>query len=45
MIQFFILFGPSGNLIIYSDIDYTLDKSNQKNIIITIRLLGGGLVY
>jgi hypothetical protein len=45
MIRFFISFKLSGNLVIYSDIDYILDKSNQKNIIIIIRLLGKGLVY
>jgi hypothetical protein len=33
------------NLVIYSDTDYTLDKSDQKSIIITIKLFGGGLVY
>jgi hypothetical protein len=45
MIWFFILLRPSRNLVIYSDTDYILDKSNQKSIIITIRLLGRGLVY
>jgi hypothetical protein len=45
MIRFSILFGRSGNLVIYSDADYASDKSNQKNIIAAIGLLGGGLVY
>jgi hypothetical protein len=45
MIRFFILFRQNRNLVIYLDADYASDKSNQKSIIITIKLLGGGLVY
>jgi hypothetical protein len=45
IIRFSILFKLSRNLVIYSDTDYTLDKSNQKSIITMIRLLGGGPVY
>jgi hypothetical protein len=45
MIWFFILFRPNRNLVIYLDTDYILDKSNRKNIIATIGLLGRGLVY
>jgi hypothetical protein len=45
MIWFSISFRPSRNLVIYSDTDYILDKSNRKNIIAAIRLLGGRPVY
>jgi hypothetical protein len=45
MIRFFISFGPSGNLVIYSDTNYILDKSDRKSIIVAIGLLGGKLVY
>jgi hypothetical protein len=44
-IRFSILFGLSRNLVIYSDTDYTLDKSDQKSIIVVIGLFGGGPVY
>jgi hypothetical protein len=45
MIRFSISFRLSRNLVIYLDTDYASDKSNQKNIIIAIKLLGRGLVY
>jgi len=40
-----ISFGPKGNFVVYSDADYTTDKSDRKSITVFIGLLGGGPVF
>jgi len=40
-----ISFGSKENLVIYSDADYTIDKSDRKSIIASISLLGEKPVF
>ena len=40
-----IRFRPTGNLVVYSDTDYTSDREDRKSITIAIGLIRGGLVF
>jgi hypothetical protein len=40
-----ISFGPSGNLVVYSDADYATDKTDRKSISASVGLIGGGPVF
>ena len=44
-IKFRISFRPAGKLVVYSDTDYTSDRSDCKSITALVGLIGGGPIF
>jgi hypothetical protein len=44
-IKFWIVFGPRGDLVVYSDADYASDKVDRKSISASLGLIRGGPVF